>query len=544
MDNNAAAEQKEQGEGFDIPFYPGNSTVYDPTKSSTFKVVPHQVWELIRILRTAKMLTIAAQAFMLGYADNTHLKGFQGNDVVQLGDYYVEANFGAVTNCDSPDFNGASSKVLRCFTSIRDFSRAFASTGVDGIVGFGLPTPNAPAPPPSPGMGGMGSMVPGMSADPPPTTLPIPLLFALTSSTIHDDVNDHKVDRRAFSFFSTDDHAEIHLGGFDPEAITGQLFLTPTITTTDYSVVALSLKYNGVELLNFKSPNPRLRYLPAIMDSGTSCLVMPASPVGGILTDSPFGLWTGIVKEVDTPAVRADFHLNLGGREFVIPFETWYLNDTNQSCVQKAPVGFPGLLVGDVFFRRYLVLFDLSRYPQMVLIGLAERNPAYRVLDFYEPARKLPKLVAAKKPFVNVSRHPPGWEAPLASDRIPVYNQLETQYFINISVGTPRQNFTVIFDTGSSVFGVFTKCIPDAPNYGHCTFGGGPQGDDGLLISGAIFVAAVSVVFCGIGIAVNIYYRRQHDEAERKVRAKSRAKGGSGSAYGSEVLSGYYEPVA
>jgi hypothetical protein len=44
---------------------------------------------------------------MLGYADNTHLKGFQGNDVVQLGDYFVKADFGAVTNCDSPDFNGA-----------------------------------------------------------------------------------------------------------------------------------------------------------------------------------------------------------------------------------------------------------------------------------------------------------------------------------------------------------------------------------------------------------------------------------------------------
>ncbi len=43
---------------------------------------------------------------MLGYADNTHLKGFQGNDVVQLGDYYVKADFGAVTDCDSPDFNG------------------------------------------------------------------------------------------------------------------------------------------------------------------------------------------------------------------------------------------------------------------------------------------------------------------------------------------------------------------------------------------------------------------------------------------------------
>lgn len=43
IDDNAAAEQKEQGEGFEIPFYPGNSTVYDPTKSSTFNVVPHQV---------------------------------------------------------------------------------------------------------------------------------------------------------------------------------------------------------------------------------------------------------------------------------------------------------------------------------------------------------------------------------------------------------------------------------------------------------------------------------------------------------------------
>ncbi len=33
------------------------------------------------------------------------------------------------------------------------------------------------------------------------------------------------------------------------------------------------------------------RYLPAIMDSGTSCLVMPDSTLSGLLKQSPYGLW-------------------------------------------------------------------------------------------------------------------------------------------------------------------------------------------------------------------------------------------------------------
>ena len=95
-----------QGKGFKVPFYPGNSTVFDPLKSKTFRVVPKQM-------------------FLLGYADNTHLKGYQGRDVVQIGDNYVDTKFGAITDCNSPDFNG-----------------------VDGIVGFGMPVQHQAAPPP------------------------------------------------------------------------------------------------------------------------------------------------------------------------------------------------------------------------------------------------------------------------------------------------------------------------------------------------------------------------------------------------------------
>ena len=54
-------------DGFTESFDPKNSTFYVPQSSKTF--VP-----------------IKNQAFFLGYADNTHLKGFQGEDVLQLGE--------------------------------------------------------------------------------------------------------------------------------------------------------------------------------------------------------------------------------------------------------------------------------------------------------------------------------------------------------------------------------------------------------------------------------------------------------------------------
>ena len=73
-------------------------------------------------------------------------------------------------------------------------------------------------------------------------------------------------------------------------------------------------------------------------------------------------------------------------------------------------------------------------------------------------------------------------QVPYARDRVPIHNQEMTQYFINVSVGTPIQTFTVIFDTGSAVFGLFTKCIPNAPTYGTCTFGGGGGANDSYML--------------------------------------------------------------
>jgi hypothetical protein len=88
---------------------------FDPGSSKTLRYIKHG-------------------QFLLQYADNSALKGYEANDVVQLGDYFTFTKFGGITSCNSPDFQR-----------------------VNGILGFGLPqtmpmalpgmpTPRSPSP--------------------------------------------------------------------------------------------------------------------------------------------------------------------------------------------------------------------------------------------------------------------------------------------------------------------------------------------------------------------------------------------------------------
>ena len=46
-------------------------------------------------------------------------------------------------------------------------------------------------------------------------------------------------------------------------------------------------------------------------------------------------------------------------------------------------------------------------------------------------------------------------------DHVPVtINDMRTEYFVNVSVGSPRQTFTVLIDTGSSTLAIFSKLAP------------------------------------------------------------------------------------
>ena len=118
-----------------------------------------------------------------------------------------------------------------------------------------------------------------------------------------------------------------------------------------------------------------------------------------------------------------------------------------------------GLLVGDVFFREYMVEFDMGDESRPI-IGIAKLNKAYNPVTSNELGYfKLQEAPRSKLTLLKgeETMYPAEHSTRLDEvDQIPIFNKKGTQYFMDLSIGTPKQPFTVIFDTGSAVFGVFT----------------------------------------------------------------------------------------
>ncbi len=185
------------------------------------------------------------------------------------------------------------------------------------------------------------------------------------------------------------------------------------------------------------------------------------------------------------------------GHQFEIPKSAWWLPQTQEACIESSPAGMNGLLIGDVFFREYLVQFDVSS-PDKTVIGIGKLRPDYqpvrkleqrRVVNVDAAPRELAQtlhvLPAFKRSEPKLTQRaiaPRSSQLPQASrlsalssgsntllDDMPVFNRHGTQYFVNVSIGTPMQHFTVIFDTGSAVFGVFIRNsdLPRSISFSH-----------------------------------------------------------------------------
>jgi hypothetical protein len=201
-----------------------------------------------------------------------------------------------------------------------------------------------------------------------------------------------------------------------------------------------SIKLGTHELLHFAKRE--WTSVAGVIDSGTSCLVLPDQTFGQLLTISPFQAFQR--HKAEARAKKLPLILTLGGHEFSVPYEAWFARSAGTECVQKEPeAGFMKVLVGDVLFREWLVLFDLS-VPEVPVIGLALQNKSY---------------VPVQLPGVDENRLKGA--GPIQRSKkvahVPLQNINNLQYLVNVSIGTPRQVFTVYFDTGSSAFGVFSR---------------------------------------------------------------------------------------
>ncbi|KAJ1491741.1 aspartic peptidase domain-containing protein [Baffinella frigidus] len=261
--------------------------------------------------------------------------------------------------------------------------------------------------------------------------IPTPLVFALANDKGGIEganyINEHPLRERKFAFLSTQDSAELQLGGYDRSSTNADMVYIPTTSTTEYSVNVQSLTFGGIELLNWVDKT-RPNAVPAIMDTGTTCLVIPDTLIEGRVSEKPYSKFKSIMTK------GMSFYITIDGHLFEIPFSAWWQASNNAPCVQRAPASYAGLLLGDVLFQSLVVEFDLTK-PSHPIIGIAPRNPLYTPAPpGGQDSLKLP-VIKMSKGGVEVF-DPRERDSKKGIDHVPVsMDAAKTQYFVNISVG-------------------------------------------------------------------------------------------------------------
>lgn len=412
-----------------VPGADGKQILYQPARSASF--VAHK-----------------EMPFTVQYADANAIEAITCVDYVQLGEYKARVPFACFMKSTTPQLKN-----------------------VDGVAGFGIPK-----------MGANGE------------TLPMPLLYALTDP--RNVESNAKGLKRRYTFFATRSHAEMQLGGFDPQSVKGgKMEYIKSLSPGEFIIPVESIKVGRTregaqEILKFKDalgPNAHglthydtviakkqeeaENFIPAVLDTGTSCLVLPSNDHGGMLEESPFQLF---VRHFQRPphlfsagyakmkneghkvgeSTGTSVFMTVSGKELELPYETLLITGTDKPCVRGSPPLQQGsIILGDVFFRQYAVLFDMDKSSRSVAatIGLAEINPEYKIIPESSPIIPVDQMGA---PLIRMHVH-------RGVDKLPIEDNMKgTQYYIQLTIGTPPQLFKMAFDTGrnSNLYAVYVIC--------------------------------------------------------------------------------------
>mmetsp|Transcript_27014 Transcript_27014/g.88337 ORF Transcript_27014/g.88337 Transcript_27014/m.88337 type:complete len:512 (+) Transcript_27014:92-1627(+) len=362
-----------------------------------------------------------ALRFSSTYAQGTTVRGFLCSDFVQVGPYGSFSPFCCVTSV-SGMFDGS------------------------GIAGF--------APPPK--------------KDPNSQFPPLPPLFiSLANITGQDSsARDRPVPKPVFSFLSSPDAAELQLGGYDETSVSGRMRYISSLSRFAYVVPIQSMSIGNTPIL-IKNSNEQLAkkfQAGAILDSGTSCICLPDNDMHGYAKQSPYKNF----KDSWQKESGADIEIVMGtgSKTFsvMIPSSVWLPGMQEvQGCLMKDCPN-DKIILGDWLFQSWLVLFDLGptasgRTPR---IGLAPRKDDYNVGKKYflhEHSSGVTKVAMKREKVTKRYNTPdlPGYSA--SKEEVPDVKLSivrDLYYLLPVMVGHPAQRFDVVFDTGSSFFGLVT----------------------------------------------------------------------------------------
>lgn len=305
------------------------------------------------------------------------------------------------------------------YSSLAPFGCITETSGVldgAGIAGFGpAPRDSHDAPPPLP-----------------------PLFLSLANVSGDHGKIGTPVPRPRFAFLTGNTTAELQLGGIDPAAIAAPLVSVPSLDAHTYSVPVSGMSVGGKDILQFGQSSGDGAMIPGILDSGTTCICLPDSTRGGQLAASP---WQEMQKLVD---VEAPLEIVVDSVTVSIPADVWKNGVRHVDGCLSRNCPEDRIVLGDWIFQAWAVVFEWFPPPARPGISLAPRNAAY-VLKDADGANDLKTTSVTG----GVRRHG-------VVKRVPLMDDERLTFLVPVRIGRPPQPFNLVFDTGSSFFGVKT----------------------------------------------------------------------------------------
>eukprot|EP00003_Mantamonas_plastica_P020247 TRINITY_DN3273_c0_g1_i1.p1 TRINITY_DN3273_c0_g1~~TRINITY_DN3273_c0_g1_i1.p1 ORF type:complete len:265 (-),score=57.57 TRINITY_DN3273_c0_g1_i1:20-814(-) len=177
-------------------------------------------------------------------------------------------------------------------------------------------------------------------------------------------------------------------------------------------------------------------------------------------TKSPFAWFSRIFNTwPDITKNRPDLFFTVQGQEFKVPFsefifhsESKNISDWRECVAQDTEI--PDLfLLGDVFFRNVVVMHNLTDSSKPT-ISLAAQKPGYLNGSVSQTQFELKRHKVQDHTRASSGQNG-RFHVLSMEEKVELQNMDQLQYTIPVSIGTPRQDFRVVVDTGSSTFAVF-----------------------------------------------------------------------------------------